>query len=437
MNISSVRLVHITPIDLGVTFYDQTMSALEADETLYEIVNVPSVATNARKYGKDDYLALLFMREYLSRVRQAVLDASDPLFANVEFVSSFPNVTNCISKIIINDHLNCYIMINGTAVFYDIGDPIRITDTEYFSISAFYARQVYEDDYCNNPDISATKEPVYRLMDILWSCTKNRERKFSASRDYHNNGIAYTLCITAIDIPSLSANEPDPQLLKNIYALNETSAFNNIYQLDQWGAIRHRIDHDNISDIRYLKLSENLIFSDSWAGVVFAGDLQKNWHCYEWFLEFEIYLQSQWLMFDAYCEEIVRKDYSTIELQNMLNVVENDAIRIRNDIGSNLEQSRLNMRKSLIQTSNIWVIYDKMHDILDNKFKLKMMYEDKQKKHFAFLSDVALLIIAVLQVYGVIREILEFGTLGQADILSLGVTVLIIIVCIWIMSKGR
>ena len=437
MNISSVRLVHITPIDLGVTFYDQTMSALEADETLYEIVNVPSVATNARKYGKDDYLALLFMREYLSRVRQAVLDASDPLFANVEFVSSFPNVTNCISKIIINDHLNCYIMINGTAVFYDIGDPIRITDTEYFSISAFYARQVYEDDYCNNPDISATKEPVYRLMDILWSCTKNRERKFSASRDYHNNGIAYTLCITAIDIPSLSANEPDPQLLKNIYALNETSAFNNIYQLDQWGAIRHRIDHDNISDIRYLKLSENLIFSDSWAGVVFAGDLQKNWHCYEWFLEFEIYLQSQWLMFDAYCEEIVREDYSTIELQNMLNVVENDAIRIRNDIGSNLEQSRLNMRKSLIQTSNIWVIYDKMHDILDNKFKLKMMYEDKQKKHFAFLSDVALLIIAVLQVYGVIREILEFGTLGQADILSLGVTILIIIVCIWIMSKGR
>ena len=437
MNINSVRLVHITPMDLGVTFYDQTMSALEADETLYEIVNVPSVATNAKKYGKDDYLALLFMREYISRVRQAVLDASDHLFANVEFVSSFPNVTNCISKIIINDHLNCYIMINGTAVFYDIGDPIRITDTEYFSISAFYARQVYEDDYCNNPDISATKEPVYRLMDILWSCTKNRERKFSASRDYHNNGIAYTLCITAIDIPSLSANEPDPQLLKNIYALNETSAFNNIYQLDQWGAIRHRIDHDNISDIRYLKLSENLIFSDSWAGVVFAGDLQKNWHCYEWFLEFEIYLQSQWLMFDAYCEEIVRKDYSTIELQNMLNVVENDAIRIRNDIGSNLEQSRLNMRKSLIQTSNIWVIYDKMHDILDNKFKLKMMYEDKQKKHFAFLSDVALLIIAVLQVYGVIREILEFGTLGQADILSLGVTVLIIIVCIWIMSKGR
>ena len=400
-------------------------------------MNVPSVATNAKKYGKDDYLALLFMREYLSRVRQAVLDASDPLFANVEFVSSFPNVTNCISKIIINDHLNCYIMINGTAVFYDIGDPIRITDTEYFSISAFYARQVYEDDYCNNPDISATKEPVYRLMDILWSCTKNRERKFSASRDYHNNGIAYTLCITAIDIPSLSANEPDPQLLKNIYALNETSAFNKIYQLDQWGAIRHRIDHDNISDIRYLKLSENLIFSDSWAGVVFAGDLQKNWHCYEWFLEFEIYLQSQWLMFDAYCEEIVREDYSTIELQNMLNVVENDAIRIRNDIGSNLEQSRLNMRKSLIQTSNIWVIYDKMHDILDNKFKLKMMYEDKQKKHFAFLSDVALLIIAVLQVYGVIREILEFGTLGQADILSLGVTILIIIVCIWIMSKGR
>lgn len=437
MNINCVRLVHITPMDLGITFYDQTMSALEADETLYEIVNTPSLEVNAKKYGRDDYTALLFMREYISRVRQAVLDASDPLFANAEFVQAFPNVTNCISKIILNSHMNCYIMINGTAVFYDIGDPVSITDPDYFSIPAFYARQLYEDDYCNNPDVSPTKEPVYRLMDILWSCAGKRDRKFSSSRDYHNNGIAYTLCITAIDIPSLSANDLDPQLLKNVYALNETSAFNNIYQLDQWGAIRQRIDCDDFSDIRYLKLSENLIFSDSWAGVVFAGDLQKNRHCYEWFLEFEVYLQSQWLMFDAYCEEIVREDYSAIELQNMLNVVENDAIRIRNDIGSNLEQSRLNMRKSLIQTSNIWVIYNKMHDILDNKFKLKMMYEEKQKKHFAFLSDVALLIIAVLQIYGVIREIMEFGTMGKIDILSLSVTVIIIIVCIWIMSKGR
>ena len=46
------------------------------------------------------------------------------------------------------------------------------------------------------------------------------------------------------------------------------------------------------------------------------------------------------------------------------------------------------MRKSLIQSSNIWVIYEKMHDILDNKFKLKVMYEDKQKNisHFCRTS---------------------------------------------------
>ena len=98
MNINCVRLVHITPMDLGITFYDQTMSALEADETLYEIMNTPSLEVNAKKYGRDDYTALLFMREYISRVRQAVLDASDPLFADAEFVQAFPNVTNCISK---------------------------------------------------------------------------------------------------------------------------------------------------------------------------------------------------------------------------------------------------------------------------------------------------------------------------------------------------
>ena len=437
MKINSVRLIHITPIDLGVMFYDQTMSTLEAEENLYQIINASSCVINEKKYGKDDFASVLFMRDYLSKIKQALRQNSDPLFADVKFVQEFPNVTNCISKIIINKNLSCYIMINGTAVFYEVGAPISISDEAYFSIPTFYARQIYEDDYCVNVQSSEVKEPVYRLMDILWACAKSKQRCFSASRDYHNNGIAYTLCITAIDISNFSANHPDIQLLKNIYALGETSAFNNIYQINQWESIKHRIDYDDISEFTYLKLSNNLIFSDTWAGVVLAGDLTKNLHCYEWFLEFEIYLQSQWLMFDAYCEEIVREDYTAIELQNMLNIVENDAIRIKNDISSNVEQSRLRMRKSLIQSSNIWVIYEKMHDILDNKFKLKVMYEDKQKKHFAFLSDVALLIIAVLQIYSVIREILAFGELDSMDILSLSVTVIIIITCIWIMSKGR
>lgn len=437
MEINSVRLIHITPIDLGIMFYDQTMSALEADENLYALVNDPSIMINEKKYGKDDYASILYMRDYLNKVRQSVEQNPDPLFSNVEFVSEYPNVTNCISKIIINKKLNCYIMINGTAVFYEVGDPIDISDKAYFSIPAFYARQIYEDDYCVNIQISEVKKPVYRFMDILWSCEKTKQRKFSASRDYHNNGVAYTLCITAIDISKFSATHPDTQLLKNVYALGETSAFNNIYQVDQWESVKQRIDYDDISEFTYLKLSENLIFSDSWAGVVLAGDLTKNFHCYEWFLEFEIYLQSQWLMFDAYCEEIVREDYTAIELQNMLNIVENDAIRIKNDISSNVEQSRLRMRKSLIQSSNIWVIYEKMHDILDNKFKLKVMYEDKQKKHFTFLSDVALLIIAVLQIYSVIREILAFGEMDGTDLMTLCITIIIIIACIWIMSKGR
>ena len=240
-----------------------------------------------------------------------------------------------------------------------------------------------------------------------------------------------------VDVPDLVSNNIDLQMKKNIRAMLETSAFNNILSKDHWENIKKRIDDDDISDLRIQELSENLIFADSWSGVLLAGDLENNEMCLRWFMEFEIFLQAHWLLFDAYCENVSRINMSPVELQKILNRVEVIKILIDNDISSNMEQSRHIMRSSLIASSDINTIYQRMYGMVSNKLKLKLMSEDTEKMRFALFSDISLLVIAILQIYSVIEDILAKDHFGKSDFLSLFITIAICFVCIWIMIKGK
>ena len=179
--------------------------------------------------------------------------------------------------------------------------------------------------------------------------------------------------MTMIDVPGLVSNRVDEQMKKNIRAPLDTSAFNNIYNEGQWNVIRERIDTDDISDLNLKELSENLVFADNWSGVVVAGDLKKNLTCLTWLMTFEIFLQSNWLLFDAYSENVARQDMSAIELQGVLNRVEYVKVMIDNDISSNMEPSRHVMNNSLIESSDINTVYSKIHVMVSNKLKMKIM----------------------------------------------------------------
>ena len=428
--IRSAFLWHVTPTDLGVEFLDPTDTALSTDAALYQLVNDTSIPISKQDYSQKDYAALLRMRKFLQKVRSS-------LQAPAAFVEKFPDIDGCIAKYNVTENISCYIMVCGIAVFFDKGKPIPIEDEKYFSLPLFYERQVYENDYCCNPETSPRKEPVYQFLRLLWSCVENKEFVHSSSAKYGNNGIAYTLCITMIDAPDLVSNNIDLQMKKNIRALLETSAFNNILQESHWELIKKRIDDDDISDLNILELSENLIFADNWSGVLIAGDLTNNEMCLRWFMDFELFLQSHWLLFDAYAENVVRTDFSPIELQGILNRVEVVKLMLDNDISSNMEQCRHTMRNSLILSSDINTIYQKMHGIVSNKLKLKLMSEEKKKSRFSLLSDLSLLIIAVLQIYGVIESFLTKTSYGTSDFLSMGIMLLICVVCVWFMIKGK
>lgn len=430
--IRSVSLWHITPVDLGAEFFDPTNTTLSADEELYRLVNTPSAAVKKNQYSKQDYRCLLRMRRFLSSVNESVRDNDQ-----IRFIDEFPNISGCIAKYRITGSMYCYVMVSGTALFFEQGDEIPIGDERYFSIPAFYARQVYEDNYCVNPEVTPQKKPLYDFLNVLWECVGAKERNFSASDSYGNHGVPYTLCITMVDVPDLISNNIDTQMKKNIRALLDTSAFNNIYHEDQWNAIRERIDNDGIDDLQLKELSENLVFADNWSGVLLAGDLSKNRTCLEWLIEFEVFLQSQWLLFDSYCENIVREDMSTLQLQGILNRVEFVKVKLENDISSNMEQSRHAMRNSLIESSDINTIYSRMYGILTGKLRIKSLSDERKKARFSMFSDLSLLIIALLQIYGVVGELVSKDTFTRDDILTMAIMAALTAVCAWVMIKGR
>lgn len=429
--IDTVSLWHVTPVDLGNEFYDPTVSALETGSELYALINDPSVRPDKSRYSKSDYQAIMRMRSFLSEVRQHIEGTG------VTFAETFPGIVGCIAKYQVTDRMSCYIIVSGIAVFCELGQPVPFDDERYFSLQAFHERQVYEDDYCTNPEETARKKPLYDFLRLLWKCIGKKEFHYSASDDYCNHGISYTLCITMVNVPGLVSNQVDPQLKRNIRALLDTSAFSNIYNLEQWTAIRQRIDHDDISDLNLKELSETLVFADNWSGVLVAGDLEKNRTCITWLMEFEIFLQANWFLFDAYCQNIVRQDLSAVELQGILNRVEMVKVKLDNDISSNMEQSRHVMRNSLIASSDIGTIYSKMHGLVTSKLKLKVMANDHKKSRFALFSDLSLLIIALLEVYGVINEILSKEAFTRTDLITTAIMLGIAAVCVFIMIRGH
>lgn len=348
--IESVSLWHVTPVDLGVEFFDPTTSALEANAAFYAMVNDPSRRPDRRQYSKEDYRAILKMQKFLSEVRERLKESP------VTFVPVYPDIDGCIAKYQITKQMACYILFSGIAVFLEIGEDIPFEDEQYFSLEAFHARQVYEDDYCNNPEETSRKKPLYNFLRLLWKCVGRKDFPYSASDTYCNHGVSYTLCITMVNIPDLDPNHVPGHLQRNFRALLDTSSFSNIYSTEQWPAIRQRIDNEETSDLNLRQLSETLVFADNWSGVLVAGDLEKNRTCITWLMEFEIFLQANWFLFDAYCQNVVRQNLSAVELQGILNRAEMIKVKLDNDISSNMEQSRHVLRNSLIESSDIGTI---------------------------------------------------------------------------------
>ena len=102
-----------------------------------------------------------------------------------------------------------------------------------------------------------------------------------------------------------------------------------------------------------------------------------------------------------------------------------------------MEQSRHIMRKSLIDSSDVNVIYWRMHGMLESRLKIQTLSENKTKSKYALLSDISLLAIAMLEIYGVVVELLSAESFGKSEVLAMLIMCAIAGICIWAMVKGR
>ena len=293
--IEDVSLWHVTPVHIGEQFFDPTISALNPNKELYGLVNSPEFKISKDQFSKSDYNSLKEMREFLEKLKNEIVQQE----LSASFCPEFPGIDGCIAKFQITASMYCYIMYNGTAVFVEFGNSIPFDDEKHFSLPVFYEKQKYEDDYCVVKEVTEQKKPLYDFLELMWKCSKTSNEYYSSSKKFRNNGVSYALFITMINAPSLVSNKLDESFLKNVNALLDTTPFTNIYDKNQWDLIKKRIDEYTIENPQIKELSENLIFADSWSGVVVAGDLRNNQTSLTWLMEFEIILQSMWLLFDA------------------------------------------------------------------------------------------------------------------------------------------
>lgn len=439
--INTVQLWHITPFDIGLDFWNPTQSSIVVDKSFYRMVNLPTSHIDESMYTESDLKYIKAMRTYLADVRNAIHQSDNPTISSTVFVSDFPDIIGCIAKFILSidkgHELSCHIMHNGTGVFLETGGNIEVDDKSHFSIPLFYERQIIEDDYYTNPKDSPRKRTVYAFIKLLWACAKTKDRPFSASGKYKFMGVPYTLPITVVDIPDFQANSIDDQLKRNIRAIIDTSAFSNILQKEQWQAIKRLVDENGIEDIPIKELSESLVYADGWSGVVIVGNIAQNSACIKNLINFDIYLQSFWVLYDAYSEEVVRRKIATINLQKLINELEYSRVIVDNDIVSNIEQSKLSVRRSLIESSDIDTIYNRAHGLMVNRLKIQIMEETRKRRKYSLVSEIALFIIALLQIYDVVRSFFNSdATLLSADYITLTVFSVISIIGIIIMIKG-
>lgn len=435
--VRSAKLWHVIPMDIGVIFYDSANSALVGDAQLYSLVNSEILLADKNDYSSDDWDTLIKIHDFLKKVKRAIRRSPFEDISTAVISSSYPGITGCILHICFRTGLQLHICLNGTAVFFEYGDDIEFTDEAYFSIPMFRERQEYEDDYCINEEVSERKRVVYEVADILWACADKKDRAFSGSSRFRNHGISYVLCISVIDIPNFNIVHIDDQLRKNCYALIETSAFNNIYDEEQWPLIKNKIDSDNFSEMKFKQLSESLAYADSWSGVVVVGDIEKNSHALDWLIEAEVYLQSRWLLYEAISEDIMRKKNSSIELQKIKNIVELSRMKLANDISSNMEQARHELRASLIKSSDIDMIYSRMHAVLDNQLKLSVMEDNKRKERYSLISEASLFVMAVIECLEVIKGFITQETIELSDIIIFVLIAAISVFGVLMIAKGK
>ena len=321
-------------------------------------------------------------------------------------------------------------------VFFEIGNPINVEEEKYFSYDMFKERKIYEDDYCSNKEVTDRKRLIYELIDLVWEVA-GRNRRYTATEDFCIHGIPYTLCMEMVDIKNFDVSKISEELKKNIHCMNETTPFSNILNEGEKSTILNCIDRFDTSSFKYIAASDSLLFTDSWAGVVLAGDIEHNIDtALAWVLKFEVYLQSQWCFFNFLLEDSIRTDLSHLQLREKIDIAKYEKISLENDISSTMEQTRKHIRSSLIISSEINVIYGKMIGILENRYTLKSIQNEKKKTRFSMFTDFMLLLIALFQIYTVI-EAFAYEGFDIKDLIPIGVVLFLSIIGMIFIIKSK
>lgn len=269
-------------------------------------------------------------------------------------------------------------------------------------------------------------------MNIVWSSVYKMIRPFSASENYKHNGLSYVMSIYHIIDNSKNLEQGcnnDIDLLMNPGILSK------IEKEEQWNSIKDKIKKYKKRGYKCEELNDESFVASSWSAVAVVEE--KDIGIISKIINYEIYLQASWFLFDCIIDNIKNNKFSNLDLQKERSLVTNVSLDISNVLSANMSTNEKNVMESIYDTSGINTLKDKLFLLLDNRIAIEEAKISEKQGLYGIITEILLVLFTLVSIYEPLKNLIS-GNICKTDLIIGSIMIVILIVCsILIIGKGK
>lgn len=355
------------------------------------------------------------------------------------------SVKNCIASYSYSNNLSCYIMEFGIAVFVlkyekEIDLERMKKQNIEFSLEMYRKKKKLQNEILKgecSEEHKETKNQIYCFMDIVWESIEFRDRKFSSTKDYKNNGLSYILSIyyikTKENVKKLVTE--DEYFKKNMSILMDPKILGNILDDNCYDRIQNEVKDLVLETFNYSNLTETSIVSCSWSGIAVIEQESMSSSELAEVINMEVKIQAAWLLYDCFVDNLNDKNYSVVELQKMKSTIEYVDMDMSNIISANMSTRDRGVIQNIIDSSGLSSIKDKANMIINNKISIENAYIQEKNKKYSIYTEVILLSLTIISAYDTIRALINSEFTSRDLIAGISLILIFIVLTILLIRK--
>lgn len=383
------KLIHIVPFDIGCSFLN------------YDDI---------RQQSKKEFIDILSSK---CHDEQIYINSTD----NSMFM--------CVLQL--NEQISCYLLDIGIGVF--VLDGFFASDTEQvdkefgnnIACNLYYRKKIEQ-----RAILSQTEELkiLYKFMSIIWSSVHKIERVLSASNTYKYGGFSYALSLYCIFDNEQKFNMSENQVIDLLLNPNILSK---IEDSQEWTSIKMKVNTYSRKGYVYQMLDESTSVAASWSAVAVISE-KESYSAIKKIVEYEIYLQASWFLFDCLIDNITRNKLSNLNLQRQKSLARNVSLEINNIFSANMHLSEKKVMESICETSGFSILGNKLFSLLENRIAIEEARLNERRGIYSKATEILLVLFTLISIYDPVKNLVS-GTLDKTDMIVSCVMIFLFFIC--------